>query len=158
MYCEIGQRTRVYEVMRGARPLSLNMIRNLHRKLEIPAEILIQPERKPSRHRVARAEAEPRRCASEGGRRAVILRPVTFSDAGSTPAASTKFHAGIRRIMPTTQPAERGRSRADLVPLVVLQSCRLDQERTPACQVADAEACPQSRVRSAVPQVQDIPY
>jgi HTH-type transcriptional regulator / antitoxin HigA len=38
----IGQRTRVYEVMRGARPLSLNMIRNLHRKLEIPAEVLIQ--------------------------------------------------------------------------------------------------------------------
>jgi HTH-type transcriptional regulator/antitoxin HigA len=38
----IGQRTRVYEVMRGARPLSLNMIRNLHRKLEIPADVLIQ--------------------------------------------------------------------------------------------------------------------
>ena len=43
----IGQRTRVYEVMRGARPLSLNMIRNLHRKLEIPAEVLIQSARKP---------------------------------------------------------------------------------------------------------------
>src|SRR5713226_8881017 len=27
----IGQRTRVYEVMRRARPLSLNMIRRLHR-------------------------------------------------------------------------------------------------------------------------------
>jgi len=45
----IGQRTRVYEVMRRARPLSLNMIRNLHRKLEIPAEVLIQPARKPAR-------------------------------------------------------------------------------------------------------------
>jgi HTH-type transcriptional regulator/antitoxin HigA len=42
----IGQRTRVYEVMRKARPLSLNMIRNLHRKLQIPAEVLIQPTRK----------------------------------------------------------------------------------------------------------------
>lgn len=50
----IGQRTRVYEVMRGARPLSLNMIRNLHRKLEIPADILIQSERKPARHRASR--------------------------------------------------------------------------------------------------------
>lgn len=50
----IGQRTRVYEVMRGARPLSLNMIRNLHRKLEIPADILIQSERKPARHRSSR--------------------------------------------------------------------------------------------------------
>jgi len=42
----IGQRTRVYEVMRGARPLSLNMIRKLHRNLKIPAEALIQPARK----------------------------------------------------------------------------------------------------------------
>jgi HTH-type transcriptional regulator/antitoxin HigA len=39
----IGQRTRVYEVMRGRRRLSLNMIRNLHDKLDIPAEVLIQP-------------------------------------------------------------------------------------------------------------------
>ena len=45
----IGQRTRVYEVMRGARPLSLNMIRNLHRKLEIPAEVLIQSAGKAAR-------------------------------------------------------------------------------------------------------------
>lgn len=43
----IGQRTRVYEVMRRARPLSLNMIRKLHRKLQIPAEVLLQPVRKP---------------------------------------------------------------------------------------------------------------
>jgi HTH-type transcriptional regulator / antitoxin HigA len=42
----IGQRTRVYEVMRGKRPLSLNMIRNLHEKLKIPAEVLIQPARR----------------------------------------------------------------------------------------------------------------
>jgi HTH-type transcriptional regulator/antitoxin HigA len=45
----IGQRTRVYEVMRRARPLSLNMIRKLHRDLEIPAEVLIQPARRPAR-------------------------------------------------------------------------------------------------------------
>jgi|SRR5579863_1779322 len=43
----IGQRTRVYEVMRGARPLSLNMIRKLHSKLGIPAEVLIQSTRPP---------------------------------------------------------------------------------------------------------------
>ena len=41
----IGQRTRVYEVMRGDRPLSLNMIRSLHEQLQIPAEVLIQPTR-----------------------------------------------------------------------------------------------------------------
>src|ERR1700693_6096067 len=39
----IGQRTRVYEVMQGKRPLSLNMIRNLNQKFGIPAEVLIRP-------------------------------------------------------------------------------------------------------------------
>jgi HTH-type transcriptional regulator/antitoxin HigA len=39
----IGQRTRVYEVMQGKRPLSLNMIRNLYKEFDIPAEVLIQP-------------------------------------------------------------------------------------------------------------------
>jgi HTH-type transcriptional regulator/antitoxin HigA len=43
----IGQRTRVYEVMRGDRPLSLKMIRSLHQELGIPAEVLIQPGRTP---------------------------------------------------------------------------------------------------------------
>jgi len=47
----IGQRTRVYEVMRGDRPLSLNMIRKLHQKLQIPADVLIQPARKQRRRR-----------------------------------------------------------------------------------------------------------
>lgn len=42
----IGQRTRVYEVLRGDRPLSLNMIRSLHKKFGIPAEVLIQPIRR----------------------------------------------------------------------------------------------------------------
>ena len=41
----IGSRTRVYEVMRGARPLSLNMVRKLHERFGIPAEVLIQPIR-----------------------------------------------------------------------------------------------------------------
>src|SRR6202158_6192182 len=41
----IGQRTRVYEVMRGKRSLSLNMIRELHDKFGIPANVLIQPGR-----------------------------------------------------------------------------------------------------------------
>src|SRR5438477_9677745 len=45
----IGQRTRVYEVMRRPRPLSLNMIRRLHGTLQIPAEVLIQPNRKQRR-------------------------------------------------------------------------------------------------------------
>lgn len=37
----IGSRTRVYEVMRGDRPLSLLMIRKLNTQLQIPAEVLI---------------------------------------------------------------------------------------------------------------------
>jgi HTH-type transcriptional regulator / antitoxin HigA len=57
----IGQRTRVYEVMRGKRPLSLNMIRNLHEKLDIPAEVLIQPARKGRRVDVHRSGTSLRR-------------------------------------------------------------------------------------------------
>jgi len=51
----IGQRTRVYEVMRGDRPLSLSMIRELHTKLDIPAEVLIQESRR--KHKKDRASA-----------------------------------------------------------------------------------------------------
>jgi HTH-type transcriptional regulator / antitoxin HigA len=57
----IGRRTRVYEVMRGDRPLSLKMIRNLHRELGIPAEVLIQPGRMPQRGRKPRHSATMRR-------------------------------------------------------------------------------------------------
>jgi HTH-type transcriptional regulator / antitoxin HigA len=42
----IGQRSRVHEVMRGKRPLSIQMIRALHDKFGIPANVLIQPGRK----------------------------------------------------------------------------------------------------------------
>jgi len=45
----LGNRTRVYEVLRGDRPLSLRMIRRLHEHLHIPAEVLIRPGRKPRR-------------------------------------------------------------------------------------------------------------
>jgi HTH-type transcriptional regulator/antitoxin HigA len=39
----IGNRTRVYEILRRDRPLSLAMIRRLNKHLRIPAEILIRP-------------------------------------------------------------------------------------------------------------------
>lgn len=39
----IGSRTRVYEVLRGARPLTLLMIRRLNERFGIPAEVLIRP-------------------------------------------------------------------------------------------------------------------
>jgi HTH-type transcriptional regulator / antitoxin HigA len=41
----IGGRTRVYEVLRRKRPLSLNMIRSLHKKFDIPAHVLITAPR-----------------------------------------------------------------------------------------------------------------
>ena len=37
----IGPRNRVYEVLNGKRTLTLPMIRNLHTKLGIPAEVLL---------------------------------------------------------------------------------------------------------------------
>lgn len=39
----LGSRTRVYEVLRRDRPLSLAMIRRLNERLQIPAEVLIRP-------------------------------------------------------------------------------------------------------------------
>jgi HTH-type transcriptional regulator/antitoxin HigA len=45
----IGNRTRVYEVLRRDRALSLAMIRRLNRTLNIPAEVLIRPVRKRKR-------------------------------------------------------------------------------------------------------------
>ena len=42
----IGTRTRVAEVLNGKRNLSITMIRKLHAKLGIPAEVLIRPTRK----------------------------------------------------------------------------------------------------------------
>ncbi len=56
----IGQRTRVYEVMRRDRPLSLAMIRNLNTKLRIPAEVLIHPS-KLRRKRAPAVAARPKR-------------------------------------------------------------------------------------------------
>jgi HTH-type transcriptional regulator/antitoxin HigA len=42
----IGNRNRVYEIMTGRRPLSINMIRKLHNKFDIPADVLIRPPRR----------------------------------------------------------------------------------------------------------------
>jgi HTH-type transcriptional regulator/antitoxin HigA len=49
----IGNRTRVYEVLRGDRPLSLAMIRRLHERFQIPAEVLIKPIRLQGKNRAA---------------------------------------------------------------------------------------------------------
>ncbi len=45
----IGSRSRVYEVLRGDRPLTLAMIRRLHNRFHIPAEVLIRPTRRRAR-------------------------------------------------------------------------------------------------------------
>jgi HTH-type transcriptional regulator/antitoxin HigA len=42
----IGRSNRVYEVLNHKRPLTLKMIRNLHKRLGIPAECLIKPMEK----------------------------------------------------------------------------------------------------------------
>ena len=42
----IGTRTRIAEVLNGKRGLSIGMIRRLHQRLGISAEVLIRPSRK----------------------------------------------------------------------------------------------------------------
>jgi HTH-type transcriptional regulator / antitoxin HigA len=54
----IGGRPRVHEVLSGKRPLSLNMIRSLHKKFHIPADVLIRPLPQ-RRRRVRRSEQQP---------------------------------------------------------------------------------------------------
>jgi HTH-type transcriptional regulator/antitoxin HigA len=49
----IGGRSRVHEVMHRKRALSLEMIRRLHERFGIPAEVLILPVRSPRRRRAA---------------------------------------------------------------------------------------------------------
>jgi HTH-type transcriptional regulator/antitoxin HigA len=49
----IGNRTRVYEVLRRDRGLSLQMIRQLNKHLGIPAEVLIRPIRTRKRKKAA---------------------------------------------------------------------------------------------------------
>jgi HTH-type transcriptional regulator/antitoxin HigA len=49
----LGSRTRVYEVMRRDRALSLTMIRQLNERLKIPAEVLIQPVRQRKKRHAA---------------------------------------------------------------------------------------------------------
>jgi HTH-type transcriptional regulator/antitoxin HigA len=44
----IGTRTRVAEVLNGRRGLSIEMIRRLHDKLGIAADVLIRPSRRVS--------------------------------------------------------------------------------------------------------------
>jgi HTH-type transcriptional regulator / antitoxin HigA len=54
----IGTRTRVAEVLNRKRNLSIAMIRRLHSKLGIPAEVLIKPSRK-KRRRLPVAKLKP---------------------------------------------------------------------------------------------------
>jgi HTH-type transcriptional regulator/antitoxin HigA len=49
----IGGRGRVHEVMHGQRALSPTMIRRLHERFGIPAEVLIRPARMGRRRRAA---------------------------------------------------------------------------------------------------------
>ena len=39
----LGSRSRVSEILSGSRPLNLRMIRALHLRLGIPAEVLVRP-------------------------------------------------------------------------------------------------------------------
>ncbi len=51
----LGSRTRVSEVLNRKRGLSIDMIRKLHDKLQIPAEVLIRSARGPKSRREASA-------------------------------------------------------------------------------------------------------
>lgn len=88
----IGQRTRVYEVMRGKRPLSLNMIRNLHEQLGIPAEVLIQPTQGARKVRARGGGTSLKRPGSSSGLRGMVesrrRKPLTIAEMNEAIAES----------------------------------------------------------------------
>jgi hypothetical protein len=51
--------------MQGKRPLSLNMIRRLHKEFNIPAEVLIQPARRGRKIGVRRTATGLRRANAQ---------------------------------------------------------------------------------------------
>jgi HTH-type transcriptional regulator/antitoxin HigA len=53
----LGGKNRVSEVLNRKRPLTIGMIRRLHNRLDIPAESLIKPTVRSTRHRGARRTA-----------------------------------------------------------------------------------------------------
>jgi HTH-type transcriptional regulator / antitoxin HigA len=53
----LGGRNRVSEVLNRKRPLTIDMIRRLHRGLDIPAESLIKPTVRSTRRRARRTAA-----------------------------------------------------------------------------------------------------
>ena len=53
----LGTKSRVSEVLSGKRPLSLTMIRALHKGLKIPAEVLIGESKRPAKPTRTRLQA-----------------------------------------------------------------------------------------------------
>jgi HTH-type transcriptional regulator/antitoxin HigA len=66
----LGSRSRVSEVLSGARPLSIDMVRALHAHLGIPASVLIQSEPQ----NAARGQPEPRRSVIQALLRASLMK------------------------------------------------------------------------------------
>ena len=60
----LQSKSKISEVMNRKRPLSLSMIRALHRGLKIPAEVLVQESAAPYRSRRLKSPARKRRSPS----------------------------------------------------------------------------------------------
>jgi HTH-type transcriptional regulator/antitoxin HigA len=63
----LGTRTRVAEVLNRRRGLSINMIRRLHEKLGISAEVLLRPSRTNGSHILMPDHGSPRNDRVRGG-------------------------------------------------------------------------------------------
>jgi HTH-type transcriptional regulator/antitoxin HigA len=58
----LGPRNRVSEVLNRRRGMSIEMIRELHDKLHIPAEVLIRPSKKSLLRAAAKYASSPSKC------------------------------------------------------------------------------------------------
>jgi HTH-type transcriptional regulator / antitoxin HigA len=84
----LGSRARVSEVLTGRRPLTLPMIRNIHRVMGIPAEILISVSRRARK-------ASLRRSASSREKR--VGPALARAQQGVAPDGRTRMRSPVRR-------------------------------------------------------------
>lgn len=95
----IGSASKVSEVLNGKRPLSLAMIRKLHRHLDIPAEVLIQNQSEPEDQASDRLEPSAFPVKTMYKRGYFKGAPARWADAGKKSAALLEqlmADAGIR--------------------------------------------------------------
>jgi HTH-type transcriptional regulator/antitoxin HigA len=143
----IGSRSRVSEVLSGVRPLSIDMIRALHRHLAIPAESLIaaaSPE-------VEKRRAEPSKAAMDKLRTVGLLRPKETVSAFIARAFEARSQPALLRKTRT----DRTNTKTDYAALDAW--CAVVQLRAAKVKLTGAVAFPKAKEGAALARLSALP-